>query len=59
MTHIETVASDVALMSNHSLAELAQQLIHNYPTRAAALTTFLTVYEQDQSRTANEDLECA
>ena len=49
MTKIETLANDIAMMSNDSLGRLAQELIRNYPNRAEALTTFLTVYEQEQS----------
>jgi len=56
MNKIETLASDVALMSNDSLARLAEELVKNYPTRASNLTTFLTVYEQDELRSIKEEL---
>ena len=56
MNAIETLASDLALLSNDSLARLAQELVENYPTRAATLTTFLTVYEQDAMRSIEEEL---
>ena len=47
MNRIETLANDLALLSNTSLAQLAQELVLNYPTRSEALTTYLTVYEWD------------
>lgn len=56
MNAIETLSSDVALLSNDSLARLALELVKNYPTRAATLTTFLTVYEQDAMRSIEEEL---
>lgn len=59
MTAIETLASDVALLSNDSLSRLAQELITHYPTRASALTTYLTVYEQDELRSIKEELGIA
>jgi hypothetical protein len=59
MTKIETVANDLALMSNDSLARLAQEMIRHYPNRAEALTTFLTVYEQDELRSIKEELGIA
>jgi len=59
MTKIETVANDLAMMSNDSLGRLAQELIRNYPNRAEALTTFLTVYEQEQMRSIREELGIA
>jgi hypothetical protein len=54
MTKIETLASDVALLSNDSLGRLAQELIRNYPGRAEVLATFLTVYEQDRLYTLEQ-----
>jgi hypothetical protein len=59
MTAIELLASDVALLSNDSLARLAQELISNYPTRAEVLATFLTVYEQDALREIHKELGLA
>jgi hypothetical protein len=59
MTKIETVANDIAMMSNASLADLAQEMIRHYPNRAEALTTFLTVYEQEQMRSIKEELGIA
>jgi len=56
MNRIELLASDIALMSNDSLSRLAQEMIKDYPTRAEALTTFLTVYEQDDVRSIKEEL---
>ena len=59
MNRIQTLANDLALMSNASLAELAQEMIRHYPNRAEALTTFLTVYEQEQMRSIREELGIA
>lgn len=56
MKAIETLASDVALLSNDSLARLAQELVKEYPTRASALLTYLTVYEQDEVQSIEEEL---
>lgn len=59
MNSIETLASDIALLSNDSLARLAQELVKNYPTRSSTLTTYLTVYEQDELRSIEEELGIA
>lgn len=59
MNAIETLASDVALLSNDSLGRLAEELIRNYPTRAEVLATYLTVYEQDEVRRIEEELGLA
>lgn len=59
MNPIETLAVDTALLSNNSMAQLAQILVRDYPTRAAALTTFLTVYEQEQDLTVRQELGIA
>lgn len=59
MNRIETLASDIALLSNDSLAKLAEELVKQYPTRAETLTTFLTVYEQDELRSIEEELGIA
>lgn len=59
MNRIEDLAVDTALLSNSSMAQLAQILVRDYPTRAAALTTFLTVYEQEQDRAVRQELGIA
>jgi hypothetical protein len=59
MKGIELLASDVALLSNDSLARLAVELIRNYPGRAEVLTTLLTVYEQDELRQTEQNLRVA
>lgn len=53
MTRIELLANDVALLSNASLAVLAEELARNYPARATALTDFLWAYEQDHQEFQN------
>lgn len=59
MNPIETLAGDIALLSNSSMAQLAQILVRDYPTRAAAVTTFLTVYEQEQDHARRQELGIA
>ncbi len=38
MTQLERLANDVAMLSNASLAQLAEILTRDYPTRAEQLT---------------------
>lgn len=59
MNRIEDLAVDIALLSNTSMAQLAEELVRNFPTRAAALTTFLTVYEQEQDLAVRKELGIA
>lgn len=59
MNRIEDLAVDIALLSNTSMAQLAEELVRNFPTRAAALTTFLTVYEQEQDLAVRRELGIA
>jgi hypothetical protein len=37
------MANDIALLSNHSLALLAQLLVNNYPTRADQISMSIAV----------------
>lgn len=41
MDKIETIANDLALLSNQSLMQLAQILVKDYPQRADVLETQL------------------
>ena len=59
MNSLETAANDLALLSNSSLARVAEIMIRNYPTRAEALTTFLNVYLQEQDRAVRQELGIA
>jgi hypothetical protein len=39
MNRLETIANELALLSNQSMTELAQILVRDYPTRADVLET--------------------
>jgi hypothetical protein len=41
MNRLETIANELALLSNTSMMELAQILVKDYPTRADVLETQL------------------
>lgn len=41
MNNIETIANDLAMLSNQSLMQLAQILVKDYPQRADVLETQL------------------
>jgi hypothetical protein len=47
MTKLELLASELAFMSNESLAKLARILVEDYPTRASSLEWNLSVEIQD------------
>jgi hypothetical protein len=59
MSRIEDLALDIAMISNTSMAELAQILIRDYPTRAEAAATFLAQSLQEQDRSVREELGIA
>lgn len=59
MSRIEDLALDIAMMSNSSLAQLAQILIEDYPTRAEAVTTILAASLQEQDRAVRQELGIA
>ena len=59
MSRIEDLALDIAMMSNSSLAQLAQILIRDYPTRAEAVTTILAASLQEQDRAVRQELGIA
>lgn len=42
MNRLETIANELALLSNQSMMELAQILVNDYPTRADVLETQLS-----------------
>jgi len=50
MNRLETIANELALLSNQSMIELAQILVRDYPTRADVLETQLSAafFYQDQ-----------
>ena len=41
MNNIETIANDLAMLSNQSIMRLAQKLVEDYPQRADVLETQL------------------
>jgi len=49
MNRLETIANELALLSNQSLTELAQILVTDYPTRADVLETQISAAFQDNS----------
>jgi hypothetical protein len=49
MNRLETIANELALLSNQSLMELAQILVTDYPTRADVLETQISAAFQDNS----------
>jgi hypothetical protein len=59
MSRIEDLALDIAMMSNTSMAELAQILIRDYPTRAEAAATILAASLQEQDRAVRQELGIA
>jgi len=47
MNRLETIANELALLSNQSMMELAQILVMDYPTRADVLETQISAAFQD------------
>ena len=56
MNRIETLANDIALLSNSSLHLLAQTLVRDYPTRADTLSELIRVTSEDEFRKICEEL---
>jgi hypothetical protein len=55
MNRIETIANELALLSNQSMIELAQILVKDYPTRADVLETQLSAaFFYNDQETVNE-----
>ena len=50
MNKIETLANDIAMLSNASLRQLAEALVRDYPTRATAFAEFIRAYDEDAFR---------
>jgi hypothetical protein len=50
MTRIETLANDIAMLSNTSLDLLAQELVKNYTVRGGALADMIRAHDEDQFR---------
>jgi len=47
MNRLETIANELAMLSNQSLQQLAQILVEDYPTRADVLETQIGAAFQD------------
>ena len=56
MTKIQQLAADLALLSNHSLAEIADCLVRDYPTRAEAFERSLSIAQQEQLQQLHREL---
>lgn len=55
MSRLETLANELALLSNSSMMELAQILVNDYPTRADVLETQLgAAFFYNDQETVNE-----
>lgn len=52
MNRLETLANELALLSNISMIELAHILVKDYPTRADVLETQLSAAFFDQTQEA-------
>jgi Flp pilus assembly CpaF family ATPase len=59
MNKLETLASDIALLSNSSLDELAQILVRDYGLRADVLATYISAHSEDALREIELELGCA
>jgi hypothetical protein len=55
MNQLETIANELAMLSNQSLLQLAQILVEDYPTRADVLETQLgAAFFYKDKETVNE-----
>ena len=59
MNRLETLASDIALLSNASLNELAQILVRDYAPRADVLAAYVSAHSEDALREIEHELGCA
>ena len=48
MNRLETIANELAMLSNQSLQQLAQILVADYPTRADVIETQIGTAFQDR-----------
>lgn len=55
MNRIELLANEIAMLSNTSLAELAQILVRDYPTRADVVETQIAAAFQDSDMICNQE----
>jgi hypothetical protein len=55
MNRIESLASELAMLSNHSVTELAAILVRDYPTRADVVETQIASAFQDSDLVYNKE----
>jgi hypothetical protein len=55
MNRLESLASELALLSNHSVTELAAILVRDYPTRADVVETQIASAFQDSDLVYNKE----
>ena len=55
MTQIELLANELAMLSNHSVAELAGILVRDYPTRADVVETQIAAAFQESDLVYNKE----
>ena len=57
MNRLETLANDIAWLTNDNIAELARILIKEYPTRADALETQIRVAFRESDLVYNQEFD--
>lgn len=55
MNRLDILANEIALLSNTSIAELAQILVRDYPTRADVVETQIAAAFQDSDLVYNRE----
>jgi hypothetical protein len=55
MNRIEFLANELAMLSNHSVAELAAILVRDYPTRADVVETQIAAAFQEFNLAYNKE----
>jgi hypothetical protein len=57
VNRIEILANDIAWLTNDSIAQLAQILVREYPTRADALETQIRAAFQESELVYNQEFD--
>jgi hypothetical protein len=55
MNRIELLANELAMLSNHSVTELASILVRDYPTRADVVETQIATAFQESDLVYNKE----
>jgi hypothetical protein len=55
MNRIELLANELAMLSNHSVSELAAILVRDYPTRADVVETQIAAAFQESDLAYNKE----